>query len=267
MFDLDLASLQDELRSARAPKAWKLFLEEFSPALYQVAQVHSNTEDEASDCFLYICEQLARNGFRRLLKFKSDGNASFLTWLRVVARNLCLDWYRHQNGRPRAFSVVQRLSSREAEVYRCRFEHGLSESETLERLRTTYPSLSLGEVVEVERHIQHALNSRQRWILATRWQRASDGNVSTLNAEEEGFSLDVADPRLDQEHALSEKQQHLQLRKHVARLSPGERLILQLRFEGGLSLEQIARLANLGDAQRVHRRLTAVLKKLRAAIQ
>jgi RNA polymerase sigma factor (sigma-70 family) len=267
MFDPDVVSLQNELRSAHAPMAWKLFLEEFSPVLYQVAQLYSNTEDDASDCFLYICEQLARNGFRRLLKFKPDGNASFITWLRVVARNLCFDWYRHQNGRPRTFSVVQRRSSLEADVYRCRFERGMSESETIERLRMNYPGLNLGEVVEIERQIQHTLTSRQRWILATRWQRATDGNVSVLNADEEDLPFEVADPRFDQEHALSEKQQHLQLQKHVARLSPGERLILQLRFEGGLSLEQIARLAHLGDAQRVHRRLSAVLKKLRAAIQ
>jgi len=40
--------------------------------------------------------------------------------------------------------------------------------------------------------------------------------------------------------------------------------VLQFRFERDLSLEEVARLCGLGDGQRVHRKLTAVLKKLRS---
>jgi len=40
--------------------------------------------------------------------------------------------------------------------------------------------------------------------------------------------------------------------------------MLQLRFEHDLSLDEAARLCGLGDGQRVHRKVTAVLKKLRS---
>jgi DNA-directed RNA polymerase specialized sigma subunit len=43
-------------------------------------------------------------------------------------------------------------------------------------------------------------------------------------------------------------------------------LILRLRFDDELSLDEISQLAGLGDAQRVHRRLTSILEKLRSAV-
>jgi RNA polymerase sigma factor (sigma-70 family) len=76
----------------------------------------------------------------------------------------------------------------------------------------------------------------------------------------------VADPHPDQETLIVGRQQQAQLEKCVASLPSDERLILQLRFGDDLSLEEIARLTGLGDAQRVHRRIAAVLKKLRAAM-
>src|SRR5215470_13180463 len=97
------------------------FLDSYSAPLYQTARICSSTEDDAADCYLYVCEQLALGRFRRLLKFDPKGNASFATWLRVVARNLCCDWHRIQSGRPRPFKFLQRLSALELEIYNYRF--------------------------------------------------------------------------------------------------------------------------------------------------
>ena len=66
---------------------------------------------------------------------------------------------------------------------------------------------------------------------------------------------------------MASQQQHAQMWKQVMGLPKQERLLLQLRFEQDLSLEKIARLTGLGDAQRVHRHIAAVLKKLRSAME
>jgi len=92
--DPNFATLQKELRSSNGLEAWETFLGIYSSILYQTAVAYSDDEDEAADCYLYICEQLSRNSFRRLLKFKPEGSASLTTWLRVVSRNLCYDWHR-----------------------------------------------------------------------------------------------------------------------------------------------------------------------------
>ena len=267
MGDPSVAALQEGLRSSTGPAAWEAFLRQYSPVLYQAARAHSDDEDDAADCFLHICEQLSRNSFRRLLKFKPDGTASFTTWLGVVARNLCFDWHRSHTGRQRPFKSLQRLSQLELEVYDCRFERGLSEEETLQRLCPIFPDLSPPRLVEVECQIEHSLSSRQRWILSTRQKHTFNANVALLSEEGEDSVAQVADTRSDQESLMAAQQQQTQLKKCVASLPKDERLILQFRFEEDLSLDEIARLTGLGDAQRVHRRIGTILEKLRARMQ
>jgi DNA-directed RNA polymerase specialized sigma subunit len=49
----------------------------------------------------------------------------------------------------------------------------------------------------------------------------------------------------------------------VADLSDQDRLLIRLRFEEGLTLEQAARLLGLGNAQRADRQIKEILLKLR----
>ena len=258
-----IAALLDALRSSNPRGAWEGFLESYSPVLYQTARARTLDEDAAADCYLHICEQLARNRFRRLLKFKLEGRASFITWLRVVARNLCFDWHRSRSGRHRPFKSLQHLSQLELEVYNCRFNRGFSQEETLQQLESAFPGVSLSELAVIDGRLHSSLNSRQHWILSTRKQLS----FAVVGGEGKEQSIDVADPRPDQETLVVGRQQQAQLEKCVASLSTHERLILQLRFGEDLSLAEIAHLTGLEDAQRVHRQIGAILKRLRAVMQ
>jgi RNA polymerase sigma factor (sigma-70 family) len=263
-----VAPLLEALRSPDScGDAWAEFLESYSTVLYQTARTCTSDDDSAADCYLHICERLGRNGFRRLLKFKPQGSASFTTWLRVVSRNLCFDWHRSQCGRPRPFKSLQRLSPLELEVYNCRFVHGSSQQETLHRLESRFPGVELSELSEIEERLQGALTSRQQWLLGTRRQASFSVSVAVAADEDEPGTLDVPDPTPDQETQITDQEQQVRLWKNVASLPAKERLLLQLRFEQELSFEEIARLCGLQDAQRAHRTLAAVLKKLRHAMK
>lgn len=247
--------------------AWAEFLESYSPVLYQTARACTSDEDAAADCYLHICEQLSRNGFRRLLKFRPEGSASFTTWLRVVARNICFDWHRSQSGRPRPFRSLQHLSALELEVYDSRFVHGTSRQETLHKLESRFPDIEMSKLSEIEARLQDLLTPRQQWILATRRQPESSHIAVAASEEGEPVGIDVTDPGPTPESLFADQQIHAQLQKNVGTLPTQERLLLQLRFEQELSLREIARLCGLQDAQRVHRMLAAVLKKLRDAMK
>jgi RNA polymerase sigma factor (sigma-70 family) len=233
--------------------------------LYQTARAYAANEDAAADCYVHICERLARNNFRRLLKFKPAGRASFTTWLRVVARNLSFDWHRSQSGRVRPFKSLQSLSPLEFEVYNRRLVYRSSLEETLQQLESLFPGLSLPELAKIEERIQGALTSRQQWILSTRRQ-SEFVPVAVAGEEGEPVLVEVADSRPNQETRFANQEQEAQLQKRLASLPASERLVLQLRFEQELSLDEIARLCGLQDAQRVHRTLAAILKKLRDAM-
>jgi RNA polymerase sigma factor (sigma-70 family) len=262
-------AILEELRSSQSREAWAEFLRQYSPLIFQTCQFSTSDADQAADCFLFACEQLSRNGFRRLLRFRPQGAASFSTWLRVVVRNLCLDWRRKQFGRPRLLRSIARLPRLEAQVYRCRYEQGLSLDETFLALCPSFPGLSMRRLMEMEAHVHESLSPRQLWLISTRKARAASASaLSNVSFGEEGEArvTGPAEPRPSPESTFARQEQEQQLRLAVAKLSDQERLLIRLRFEQGLSLERIASLTGLGGAQCVHRHITNILAILRKKV-
>ena len=266
MSSSDVALLLARLRSTDAQAGWEEFLLQYSSVLYQAVRTFTDDEDEASDCFVHICEQLVRNGFRRLLQFKTEGTASFKTWLRVVARNLCYDWHRKRHGRLRPFKSVQNFSLLQLEVYRCRYERHLSREETLQQLRMSWPAVNMAGLTDMEDQIENSLNPRQHWLLSGSKQRESSVSISESEEETWYEVASAIDTGPNPERIAVDQQQRARLHKSVGLLPPIERLIVHLRFQEELSLSEIAGLTGLGDAQRVHRRIAAILQKLRVAM-
>jgi RNA polymerase sigma factor (sigma-70 family) len=266
MQDSAVASILKELRSSPSRETWQEFLRQYSPVIFQTCQYSTSNADQAADCFLFTCEQLSRNSFRRLLRFRLDGSASFSTWLRVVVHNLCLDWLRKEFGRPRMFRSIARLSQLDGEVYRCRYEQGLSLDATFVSLRPNFPDLTMERVAAAEEQVEKSLNSRQLWLMSTRKtqlrMQSQESRVDVIEVP----TKEPADPRPNQESVLANREQEDRLWLAVCKLPNPERLLIRMRFEQGLSLEEIAGLTGLGDAQRVHRRIADILDKLRKKI-
>src|SRR5258706_12794353 len=101
--DEDPGRILRGLTSDEAQSAWSEFLQSYAALIYQVVGFFERDTDHAADCFLFVCEHLSNNRYRRLRAFRVDGPAKFTTWLRAVVRNLCLDWHRKEFGRQRIF--------------------------------------------------------------------------------------------------------------------------------------------------------------------
>ena len=98
-----------QLRSRDRSEAWKKFLEVYSPVIMHIAGQYEYRRGGRNDCYLFICEKLSKNDFCRLLSYQPEGSASFRSWLNVVIANLCIDWRRHKQGRPRPFKSISNL--------------------------------------------------------------------------------------------------------------------------------------------------------------
>ena len=257
-----IARILDSLRSGRPTEAWAEFLQTCSPLILRVAQSFHYDPDSNADCYLYVCEQLCRDRFRRLLRFEQHGPASFSTWLQVVVRNLCLDWRRHKYGRERPFGSVTQLPPLDQDVFRCLFEQGRSADEAVNSLRQRYPRVTLQQVEESREKLLHVLKPRQRFLLGLR--HAVAGQLDDPAAESGEAALgQVPDDRPDPEEFAVLKEQRAALARSVARLKDVERLLIRLRFEHGLTLQQVARAAGLPDPQTADRRIRAILDRLR----
>jgi DNA-directed RNA polymerase specialized sigma24 family protein len=165
MADADIGLLQTALKSSDHEAAWVEFLECYAPIILQAVRYSIWDEERGNDCFVYVVEQLRAKRYRRLLQYRVDGGSSFSTWIRVVARNLALDWNRKESGRIRIFASIARLSPFHQEIYRLRQQKGLSIDETFAALRNQFPDATTETVAEANDLVEESLTPRQHWLL------------------------------------------------------------------------------------------------------
>lgn len=257
-----LALLQ-ALDSSQPQSAWEEFLQSYGDVLLRVTHLFESDPDRVSDCFVFVCEHLAAGRFRRLRKFKPGGAASFTTWLAAVTRNLCIDWHRKECGRHRVFRSVARLSDFDQQVFRLVFQQLCPMDNALAALRVGAAATRQEDLEESVARIRNCLSARQLWLLTVGNSRPHEMGIEDAQRECEG----AADPRPDPETGLANIERERALVRAVAALPKSDRLLLRLRFEQGLDLERVARLANCGSAATAHRRIRSILERLRTQLE
>ncbi len=258
----DVGELLDRLESSERSQAWSEFLDSYAPLILQVVHQFERDPDRSADCFVFVCEELSRNRCRRLRRYDPTKGTSFSTWVQTIVHNLCLDWHRKQVGRFRLFRSLSGLSALDEEVYRCVYARGLSSEETLLVLRPAYADLTESRVAESLGRIRRRLTPRQHWLLSTLKPRV----VPLANgAAGEGPTLErqIPDPGPDPELLAERQEKRARLAGALVRLSEEDRLLVRLRYEQGLTLQRVASLAGLQNAQQADRRLKETLDILR----
>ncbi len=242
------------LQSSSAGAAWSDFLGRYSAIIMHIAGRYEYDRDRRQDCYLFVCEKLSDNGFRRLLRYQPEGSASFRSWLSVVVANLCIDWKRHVQGRMRPFKSIRAMSPLDQAVFRFRFQQRLEKHACLAMLEPEFPGITEMQLAGAVSRINDTLTQNQQWLLSVR-----PTETMPLDAPE-GPEPSSTDPGPGQVAARS--QQFDRLRDALDRLSPQHRLLIMLRYQQDLSLREIARLTRLGDPFRARRHIQAALLEL-----
>lgn len=252
------ARLLRGLSSPDPGPAWVEFLEIYAPLIMSVVREFEYEQDRATDCFLYVCEQLNDGGFRRLLKFNTAGRACFRTWLGTVVFNLCVDWHRREYGRVTLLPAIAALPAFDQSVYRLVIEQGMGKESCFQSLRADFPDLTRDLVANAVIRVYSLLTERQRWqIRVNNRRRAKAQRPSPTERLDQ-----LPDPAIGPE-AEAERQQQLDaLNRALARLPADQRLLLRLRYQEGLTLKQIARLKHSGDTNRAWREIQAATAAL-----
>ena len=251
-----------QLASRDPQDAWEEFLREYSAQIFHVIRTYETDADLSGDCFQFICERLIEGNFRRLRKFNPDGPAKFSTWLRAVVRNLCLDWRRKRVGRRRVFRSVERLSLFDQDVFRCLYQERMSAEQCLNMLASKFPQVTPLQIAESRDRIDQQLSERQHWLLSV-WAGTRELQSTDVPQDEIRVGPKLIDPNPDPETQVIAADHREKLNRELETLPSRERLLLRLRFEQELSLEQCARLMDLGNAQRADRQIKEILLKLR----
>lgn len=246
------------LRSPSPDKAWKQFLEIYSPTIMLVAAQYEHDRDRRNDCYLFICEKLCDHGFRRILSYQPEGSASFRSWLNVVIANLCVDWRRHTRGRARPFKSIRALPVIDQMVFKYRIQQRMSLHACLAAMQPQFPDLTEPQLASAVSRINAMLTSRQHYLLST--QHAD--TVSLDQTGPEAGPEEPVEPGPGPEKCTHFAQKQERLEQALGELSSSQRLLLRLRYEQGLSLKEVARLMRLGDPFRARRQIQRALDEL-----
>lgn len=79
--------------------AWEDFVREYSALLLNVARSLGGSADDVMDRYVHVLEGLRCDTHRKLRSYSAQPQATFTTWLALVARNLCHDHHRQRYGR------------------------------------------------------------------------------------------------------------------------------------------------------------------------
>ncbi|MDX1480425.1 MAG: sigma-70 family RNA polymerase sigma factor [Woeseiaceae bacterium] len=251
-----------DLATAHSETAWQTFLRTYSSLILRVVRHHAKDERRVMDIYLFVCEKLSESRFRRLRKFRTDGSATFSTWLTTVIRNLCVDWHRSAHGRRRPPASLSRMSKLESFVFREMYECGRSKTECLNSLPERFGHVTESELYSINARIHSLLTPARRWQLANRFptvvpldeRSESDAHLPTMDENDNPLLL-----------ALS-AEQAARLEQAIAALDVDERLAIRLRFQEDLSLEQVARVVGLGSKYRVRLLINGALSKIRQSL-
>ena len=238
--------------------AWVEFIDRYSAVIMQTASQFDRRQNRSNECFLYVCEQLYEDGFRRLLKFNTRGKANFKTWLGAVVFNLCVDWHRREFGRATLLPAISALPAFDRAVYRLVIEQGMSKETSFQMLKADFPDLTHKLLESAVLRVYSLLTPRQRWQVTVRNRRLQRPR-GTLNKDPVQHLPDLGSGP----DVQAQKQQDIEtLQNAMVCLTARQRLLLRLRFQEGLSLKKIAELTQLGDTNRAWRHIQTALTAL-----
>lgn len=243
---------------SRAPgRAWTLFIERYADFVLSVLRSLGLDRDEAMDRFVYVCEKLVEDDFRRLRTIRFLGPGGDLKpWLARVTRRLAVNRAWSLAGRRRPNRAIERLPLRDQEIFDLYMWQGYGPSEIHQRLRTAgYPDLGLLDVLDALETILRLLGSRRIWRHVCRHARRRRP-VPIAPGERTAAGFEPVDPRADPERELIAKEGSARLSAALDRLGAEQRLVLQLRFEEALTAAEIARILDLPE-----RRVRSLFKR------
>jgi RNA polymerase sigma factor (sigma-70 family) len=132
-------------------------------------------------------------------------------------------------------------------------------------LRASHPRLHFAQVLESLERIRVALQPWQ--VQKVLGQRSTPAPVSPVGPEGENLLEQVPDGRAGPEEDVLLQEKSKLLEKAVAELPEPARLLLRLRFELGLTLQEIAHLSGRADHRKVHEELARILGQLQGRLK
>ncbi len=221
-------------------------------AIRFAARRYHLTPEDAEDFEGIVKLKLVENDYAILRAY--EHRSSFATYISIVVQRMALDYRVHTWGRWHPSAEAKRLGSLALDLEQLLHRDG----RTLEEAAVLLGSRHDGVSDQSLRAIAAKLPPRPPRHREVELDEATSTTVSAHGAADEPL---LTDDRRRQSAQLSELMSGL-----MARLPSDDRLILQLRFEGGMTVAQIARSLGL-DQKLTYRRIERNMRDIRRELE
>ena len=93
-------------------KAWDALLQRHHQLIMAVIKKLVESHDDVMDLYTYTLENLKNDECKKLTTyFQQTRKCNFESWIAVVVRNCCMDWFRKEKGRKRLLKSIKVLPS------------------------------------------------------------------------------------------------------------------------------------------------------------
>ncbi len=216
-----------------------------------VARRHHLSAADADDFASHVKLALIEDDYAVFRKFQ--GRATMRTFLTVVVTRMFLDYRNSAWGKWRPSAEAKRIGPLAVLLEQLMVRDGFSFEEACEIAVTNHRA-------EATRPQLEAIASR----LPVRFRRRVEPDDRLADLP----SSDRADSTLLAGQARAESQHGIEaLNAVLATLDSEDRLVLTLRFTDGRTVPEIAAVLGLRDPKPLYRRMDALLRQLRAALQ
>ena len=208
--------------------------------------------DDAEELASIVNLRLVENDYAILRKY--ERRCSFATFISVVIQRMVLDYRIHTWGKWHASAEAKRLGPVAVDLDRLLHRDGRTLEEAFTALAPHHDGLTLQALQELAARLpQHPPRRRDVPLDDAR-------PVAITRSEAVEESVMARDRR-----STSERLSSL-MAAVIASMPEDERLILQLRFEGGMAVSQIARMLGL-EQKLLYRRLEHRMRDIREALE
>jgi RNA polymerase sigma factor (sigma-70 family) len=137
----------------------------------------------------------------------------------------------------------------------------MTRQQCLRVLEPRFPDLTDPQLSDINARLFSLLTSSQRWQMGAR-TRGSISLDEASTPDEDDAPIQPEDPGPGPDTLAQAEQERSLLETGMARLPPRQRLLLRLRFQQDLTLEEVARLTRIPDPYRANREIQAALAAL-----
>lgn len=183
-----------------------------------------------------------------------ESRSSFRTYISIVVQRLALDYRIQAWGKWHASAEAKRLGVLAVELEKLLLRDGRTLDEAVVSLERNHAGVTRKSLQALADRFPERAPKRRRVDL----EEADSVAVTHANAVEERA--------LQSERRSASERLSILVTREIADLPEQDRLVLQLRFEGGMTVAEIARSLRI-DQKPLYRRIDHCMRELRARLQ